>query len=189
MSDGSTKRLYRSEDDRMIAGVCGGIAEYLDVDPTLVRLVAVLLLFASSGAALMAYIVMWVAVPEGAESDEARVNAAAGTGANDYGEAVMASEDMGRSEEPEPGEFGSARGQTQPAPGHGAPSAPPPSYAGPPPQAKSPRRFGNVWLGVGLIVVGAGMLVAQFIDVDWWRFWPVLVIGAGLLVMFRRGRD
>jgi len=36
-----TKRLYRSESDKKISGVCGGIAEYLDADPTIVRLVAV----------------------------------------------------------------------------------------------------------------------------------------------------
>jgi len=39
------KRLYRSRDERMIWGVCGGIAKYLDVDPTLIRLIAVLTLF------------------------------------------------------------------------------------------------------------------------------------------------
>jgi len=39
------KRLYRSRDERMIWGVCGGIAKYFDVDPTLIRLIAVLTLF------------------------------------------------------------------------------------------------------------------------------------------------
>jgi len=39
------KRLYRSRDERMIWGVCSGIAKYLDVDPTLIRLIAVLTLF------------------------------------------------------------------------------------------------------------------------------------------------
>ena len=35
---GEIKKLYRSKDDRMLAGVCGGIAEYLDIDPTVVRI-------------------------------------------------------------------------------------------------------------------------------------------------------
>ncbi len=39
------KRLYRSRKNHMISGVCGGIAEYFNVDPTIVRLIAVLLLF------------------------------------------------------------------------------------------------------------------------------------------------
>ena len=41
-----TKRLYRSKRDVMICGVCGGIAEYFDIDPTIVRLVAVVLVLA-----------------------------------------------------------------------------------------------------------------------------------------------
>ncbi len=55
------KKLYRSHDERMIAGVCGGIANYLDVDPTLARLAAVLLLFA--GVGVPTYVVAWIITP------------------------------------------------------------------------------------------------------------------------------
>jgi phage shock protein C len=61
-SGGATRRLTRSRRDRKIAGVCGGIAEYLDVDPTLIRLVAVVALFC--GAGFLAYIVAWIVLPE-----------------------------------------------------------------------------------------------------------------------------
>lgn len=57
------KRLYRSTRDRMFAGVCGGIAEYLDVDPTLVRLVFVALTL-MGGPGLIIYIVLMLIVPE-----------------------------------------------------------------------------------------------------------------------------
>jgi len=57
------KRLYRSTQDRMFAGVCGGIAEYLEVDPTLVRLVFVALSL-MGGPGLIIYIVMMLIVPE-----------------------------------------------------------------------------------------------------------------------------
>lgn len=57
------KRLYRSTQDRMFAGVCGGIAEYLDVDPTLVRLVFVALAF-MGGPGPIIYIVLMLIVPE-----------------------------------------------------------------------------------------------------------------------------
>lgn len=57
------KRLYRSNHDRMFAGVCGGIAEYLEVDPTLVRLVFVALSL-MGGPGLIIYIVMMLIVPE-----------------------------------------------------------------------------------------------------------------------------
>ena len=63
MSNGNTKRLYRSRDDRMIAGVCAGLSEYIDIDPTVVRLLFVLGLFAG-GATFWAYIVMMLVVPE-----------------------------------------------------------------------------------------------------------------------------
>ena len=63
MSDSNVKRLYRSRDNRMISGVCAGLAEYMDVDPTIVRLLAVLGLFAG-GATFWAYLVMMLVVPE-----------------------------------------------------------------------------------------------------------------------------
>ena len=63
MSNGNTKRLYRSRDDRMIAGVCAGLSEYIDIDPTVVRLLFVLGLSAG-GATFWAYIVMMLVVPE-----------------------------------------------------------------------------------------------------------------------------
>ena len=57
------KRLTRSKKDRMIAGVCGGIAEYFDIDPTLVRL-ALVLITLMGGAGILAYIVAWIIMPE-----------------------------------------------------------------------------------------------------------------------------
>ena len=57
-------QLYRSTQNRMIAGVCSGIGEYANVDPTLIRLAAVALLFASGGTAIVAYLVMALIIPE-----------------------------------------------------------------------------------------------------------------------------
>ena len=58
-----TKKLYRSRSDRRIAGVCGGLAAYLKIDPTLVRLLFVLgLLFV--GGTLLAYIILMIVIPE-----------------------------------------------------------------------------------------------------------------------------
>jgi phage shock protein C len=58
----SGKRLYRSQNERMIAGVCGGIAEYLDIDPTLVRILFVLLFFVG-GNGLLLYLILMFLVP------------------------------------------------------------------------------------------------------------------------------
>lgn len=57
------RKLYRSRDDRMIGGVCGGIAAHFNVDPTLVRLIAVGAIFLA-GSAILAYLVAWIVVPE-----------------------------------------------------------------------------------------------------------------------------
>lgn len=57
------KKLYRSS-NRILAGVCGGIAEYFDVDPTLIRVVfAVLTLFSAAFPGLLLYIILMILIP------------------------------------------------------------------------------------------------------------------------------
>lgn len=58
------KRLYRSRKDKKIAGICGGIAAYFNVDATLVRVAAVLLILVGVVPAVVAYGIMWVIMPE-----------------------------------------------------------------------------------------------------------------------------
>jgi phage shock protein C len=58
-----SKRLYRSGKDRMLGGVLGGLAEYLHVDPTIIRILYVLLLFASVGFVILAYFIGWILIP------------------------------------------------------------------------------------------------------------------------------
>ena len=58
------RRLYRSTTDKKIAGVCGGIAEFFALDPTVVRVATVLLGVLSGGAVVIAYIIAMVIVPE-----------------------------------------------------------------------------------------------------------------------------
>jgi phage shock protein C len=57
------KKLYRSRSDRMISGVCGGLADYFDVDSTVVRLIFALAILLSFGGGLLAYIVCLVLMP------------------------------------------------------------------------------------------------------------------------------
>jgi phage shock protein PspC (stress-responsive transcriptional regulator) len=59
---GGTKRIYRDPDDRMIGGVCSGLAAYTNIDPVIMRLIFVALLFMGIGA--LAYIILWIVVPE-----------------------------------------------------------------------------------------------------------------------------
>lgn len=62
------KRLYRSEDNRVLAGVCAGLADYFQVDPVLVRLIFVALGFIN-GLGLLIYFIMWLVVPDQAHHD------------------------------------------------------------------------------------------------------------------------
>jgi len=59
---GGSKKLYRSRNNRMIMGVCGGIAEYFNIDSTIVRIVMFLLAFSVIG--ILGYIVMGLIIPE-----------------------------------------------------------------------------------------------------------------------------
>ncbi|MDR2890466.1 MAG: PspC domain-containing protein [Alistipes sp.] len=59
-----SRRLYRSFDNRVIGGVCGGLADYFEMDPSLVRIIAAILLFVPPFPALLAYFVMWIVVPQ-----------------------------------------------------------------------------------------------------------------------------
>jgi phage shock protein C len=58
------KRLYLSRTEKKIAGVCGGLSEYFDIDPTIVRLLAILGAFVTAVApVVIAYIIAWIIVP------------------------------------------------------------------------------------------------------------------------------
>jgi phage shock protein C len=58
------KRLLRSKKDRIVAGVCGGIGNYLNTDPTVIRLVWALCTLVSMGIGIIAYIAAWLIIPE-----------------------------------------------------------------------------------------------------------------------------
>ncbi|MCI0346383.1 MAG: PspC domain-containing protein [Chloroflexi bacterium] len=143
------ERLYRSREERLFLGVAGGLAEWFDVDPSIVRLAFVLFSLAG-GAGLIIYIAMAIFVPERPPGVPVRPGVAL-TG--------------------EP-----AAGSTE---------------AGAQPRSQGDGR-GALVFGVLLIVVGAWFLVRRAIpgiDLDNW--WPVLLIGIGvvLLVGAARGKD
>jgi phage shock protein C len=61
--EGTRKRLVRSTDDKILGGVCAGVAAYLGVDPTLIRVLTVLAAFFSLGTVVVAYVVAWALLP------------------------------------------------------------------------------------------------------------------------------
>lgn len=58
------KRLYRSRKDKMAAGVCSGVAEYFNIDPTIARVVFAVIAFTSFGTAAIAYFIAMIVIPE-----------------------------------------------------------------------------------------------------------------------------
>lgn len=57
------KRLYRSRDERMIGGVCAGLADYFDIDPTWMRIIFIVLLVVAFST-FFVYIILWIIIPE-----------------------------------------------------------------------------------------------------------------------------
>ena len=64
-----SKKLYRSRADKKIAGVCGGLAEYFNIDPVIVRIGFVILLLPGGFPGLLPYIILWLIVPEAPNTD------------------------------------------------------------------------------------------------------------------------
>ena len=62
------KKLRRSTSQKMIAGVCGGVAEYFNLDPMIVRVLFVILAFLGSGG-IWIYLLMWIIVPEDSSTE------------------------------------------------------------------------------------------------------------------------
>jgi len=64
-TDTNVKRMTRSEENKMIGGVCGGIAEYFDMDPTLIRLIYILIsIFSVAFPGILVYLILWVVIPQ-----------------------------------------------------------------------------------------------------------------------------
>jgi phage shock protein PspC (stress-responsive transcriptional regulator) len=155
------QRLYRSRRERVIAGVAGGVADHLNVDPAIVRVIWAVLVFTTGGVFGLIYIVMWVVVPEAPPGYEASWPAA-GTAA------------------PLPPDQAGAPGAPGEPPASGAPVPP----AGP--YAARPHRGGEgrLILGAILIVLGVWFLVRTYIpQIAWDRLWPILLVVAGVALL------
>ena len=157
-------RLYRSRDDRMITGVAGGVAEHLDADPSIIRIVWALLIFLTGGLALLVYIVMAIVVPERpAGEDPAR------TPSEPWAPTT---------EEPVPA--GSWRAPD------GSTVLMATTTTRPPRRRRDPADRARAGLIVGVVLIGLGglALIRQFLPTfgfDLW--WPSLLVGLGIVLI------
>jgi phage shock protein PspC (stress-responsive transcriptional regulator) len=178
-------RLFRSRDDRMIAGVAGGLAELWDADPSLVRIGWALLAVFTGGIALVVYIVMAIVVPE-------------------EGDLMSWPTEPGLAPTGETAPGGPTSASTVPLP----PTTPAAELARARAVARQARheeralrraargdrpRTGAIVIGVLFILGGAWFLVREYIPwFDWDWVWPATLVGIGVLVLFlaleRNGR-
>jgi phage shock protein C len=148
------ERLYRSPDDRMLAGVAGGLAEMLDVDPSIIRIVWAVLIVLTGGLALLVYIVMAIVVPERPIGVEPR-HQGGSDGAGVSAEGV-----------------GAAGPATSTAP------------SGARRRDRSDGARGGLVAGLILIVIGGFFLVRELIpSIDLGFWWPTVAIGLGVLLV------
>lgn len=161
-------RLYRSPDDRVLAGVAGGMAEAYDLDPALVRLAWALLIVFTGGTLLLVYVVMALVVP---------LRPASGQPVNRGGSMPMSGTPPDQSAMP--GESGDS--STEPGV---TPLAPPQPAWGLPHQPRRRDASGALVLGVALVLIGAYLFARQLFPLlDLGRFWPILVILIGLVLI------
>ncbi len=64
MGESQEKRLYRSNNEKVLGGVCGGLSEYYNMNPTIIRLLWVLITFLTLGIGIFVYAIAWVIIPE-----------------------------------------------------------------------------------------------------------------------------
>lgn len=154
------KRLYRSRTDRMIWGVCGGLGKYFGLDPTIIRLIFVLLIFAG-GFGIIAYLVLAVVAPlEGSRTTQPGETfkeniAEMRDTASQVGSGIKGAFSREQKEEVE------TRGRRRVA-------------------------LGIAIIVIGVIfLIGVFNL---FWWVNWWRLWPIIVIVVGVLVILMARR-
>lgn len=157
-------RLYRSRNDRPIGGVAGGVAAWLGLDPSLVRIAWVVLALVSGGIFLIVYIVMMVVVPLAPEGWQPR------TAYDRY---------QGPTDQSGPAPDGSV-----PPPPHSWPEGWAQRQTGAP---SDPGRAGLI-AGLFLIALGGWFLVDDYIHIDWAVAWPMLVIIAGVALIVGAAR-
>ncbi len=178
-----TDRLYRSPTDRVIAGVAGGLAVWLNVDPSLVRVVWVLLAIMSGGLFVIVYLVMMIVIPLPPVGWVPRTRGAAGWpgwSPGTPGPGAVPGWDpgtpAGTTADGMPGEA-TQTGWTVPPEGVATPA--------PPRWTASRAQPGSAGIVVGLVLVllGAWFLVDQYIKLDWQVVWPVVIIVLGALLV------
>ncbi|WP_316833177.1 PspC domain-containing protein [Pedobacter aquatilis] len=178
------KKLFRNEHDKMIAGVASGLAEYMQVEVTIVRLLFALSTVFMAGGGLVAYIIMWIIVP---------VN-------NDPAAKFSKFNDYFNKNNPNANPFGQADAYSGPVGSGNTNWTQPVNDAQKTPfetqadfsKFSKPNDTGRTIGGLMLLVVGCFFLMREFDFIpDWFRFrnfWPIIFIALGISIIAKSKR-
>jgi len=150
------KKLYRSSTDKMIGGVAGGLAEYFDIDSTLIRVLFIVIVFLGGGG-IIAYIILWIVVPQ-----------------KPY-EIPKSFQQKSSSEETSENEFERSSTDSESFNVNNSGVA----------SIESKPNNKQIWLAIILIVIGGLLLLDNmFPRIHFDHYWPLILIGigAGLLL-------
>lgn len=148
------KKLFRSTTDKMVGGVSGGLAEYFDIDATIIRVIFIVTVLVGGGG-IIAYIILWIIVPEKPFS------------INSPDESTETSQDSqstgeSSSDENQPGDSKTTFNAFIKA-------------------QEEQKKSKSMWGGIILILLGGLFLLDNFIPrFDFGDFWPIVLIGVGI---------
>lgn len=182
------RRLTRSSHDRLWAGVAGGVAEYFDLDPSLVRLLFVLAAIVTWGAAVAVYIAAWIILPR----DNRAVPTAGPDHWHDWSEEFhsethrlaeearrVADDVRGRTGAPPPAAAAGVQASSEPDPWWQSER-----YVERHRHPHHPRSAGVVLVTVGVLFLAANAGIFNWIE--WRTIWPLVLIGLGLMLFARQ---
>jgi phage shock protein C len=157
------KRLYRSRSDRMLEGVCGGLAKYFGIDPTIVRIIAVLSVFVG-GLGILAYIIMAIIVP----LEGTKVTTPEETVRENVEEMKETASELGREIR---STFTGEEGESE--------------------EVVKARHRRRTLFGIILIVFGIVFMLGSF-NLFWWlhwgNLWPLILVAIGVLIILSARR-
>jgi phage shock protein PspC (stress-responsive transcriptional regulator) len=177
------RRLYRSRTDSVIGGVAGGVAEYLDVDPSIVRIVWAVLAIVTGGIFLVLYVVMWIVVPEGTPGPAGPYQPGPGavpgwtppegtTAAPPADASAMPAADDAAAPTSDDAQTASTS-SAAPAGGYAAP------------EHRRRGAGGGVIFGLVLVLLGAWFLIDEYVPgLDSDLLWPIALVVIGVALLF-----
>lgn len=171
------KRFYRSNQHRIIGGVCGGLGNYFGIDPVIMRVIFFILAFAGGGGVLI-YIILWILVPEepvlfGRNTQSSKKNHHSQTDPNPYNTENMNAENVNFEEMGNDNPHSDINKKNDNAP-----------------QKNHDKNNGALIAGIMLIVLGCMFLIDNFIPgINFGNLWPLILVAIGVILIYENYKD